>query len=539
MAYVYCIISINAISYACNATVFVYVYFTVDGSSIAEQFYGCTLTVSQFCYHAAHCTQSQCCTAIADGFDIFQVFIQFNAYSSTVIAYADVLIAAKVNSFAGFYIGCFGCYTVSRQIPAFISVSGSFFYFLQLAYVYSIIIINACCYAADFAVLVEGNLAVDYGVTILHVNRCAFTVNNACSACCTIQCQLSIAVGNGGNISQIACNINLVIGLAVFNCSFNCCILAIRQCSMFTCFCFYIFQLAYVYCVSISNTCCYAADFALFVNSNLTIDRGQTANHEYRCSNAVLHACPAFSEYQLTGVIADGLNTLQILVQLNSVISYVVVLSFCSYCYIAVTAYGCTVCIYGINHMSVICGSLVYLSNVSATFNLSFSCGCCCADVFQLAIVYSISIGSTCCYAADFAVFIYGNLLVDYGSAALHVNRCALAVDNTCSACCTIQCQLSIAVGNGGNISQIACNINLVIGLAIFNCRCNCCILAVRQGGMLKCFCFYIVQLAYVYSVFIRTTGSYTANGAILSYFYFTINFSTATHKAYRCLTVS
>ena len=103
--------------------------------------------------------------------------------------------------------------------------------------------------------------------------------------------------------------------------------------------------------------------------------------------------------------------------------------------------------------MSVICGSLVYISNVSATFNLSFSCGCCCADVFQLAIVYSISISSTCCYAADFAVFIYGNILVDYSSAALHENRCALAVDDACSTCCTIQCQLSTAVGNGGDIS--------------------------------------------------------------------------------------
>ena len=283
LAYVYCISSINAISYACNATVFVYVYFTVDGSSIAEQFYRCALAVSQFCYHATHCTQGQCCTTIADGFDIFQVFIQLNAYSSAVIAYADVLITAEINIVTGFYIGCFGCYTVSRQIPAFISVSGSFFYFLQLAYVYSIIIINACCYAADFAVLIEGNLAVDYGVTILHVNRCAFTINNACSACCTIQCQLSIAVSNGGNISQIACNINLVIGLAVFNCSFNCCILAIRQCSMFTCFCFDIVQLAYVYSVFIRTTGSYTANSAILSYLYLTIDDCSAISKFYRC----------------------------------------------------------------------------------------------------------------------------------------------------------------------------------------------------------------------------------------------------------------
>ena len=56
---------------------------------------------------------------------------------------------------------------------------------------------------------------------------------------------------------------------------------------------------------------------------------------------------------------------------------------------------------------------------------------------------------------------------------------------------------------------------------------------------MLKCFCFDIVQLAYVYSVFIRTTGSYAANGAILSYLYFIIDFGNTIHKFYRCFTVS
>ena len=65
------------------------------------------------------------------------------------MAYADVLVAAEINIFAGFYVGCFGCNTVGRQIPTCIS---SVAYFLQLAYVYSVSIGFACCYAADLAV---------------------------------------------------------------------------------------------------------------------------------------------------------------------------------------------------------------------------------------------------------------------------------------------------------------------------------------------------------------------------------------------------
>ena len=282
LAYVYCISSINAVSYACNAAVFIYVYFTIDGSSIAEQFYGCALTVSKFAYHAAHCTQGQCCTAIADGFDIFQVFIQFNAYSSTVIAYADVLIAAEVNSFAGFYIGCFGCYTISRQIPACIS---SVAYFLQLAYVYCISSINAVSYACNATVFVYVYFTVDGSSIAEQFYGCALTVSKFAyhTAHCT-QGQFSIAVADGCNALQVfvqsqaifiynkiafACfqlnrnRIVLTVNCNAIACSIGCIggtysifqtiicflffylyIITGNQCSMLACFCFYILQLA-------------------------------------------------------------------------------------------------------------------------------------------------------------------------------------------------------------------------------------------------------------------------------------------------------
>ena len=74
------------------------------------------------------------------------VFVQLNLNLSAVMAYADVLVTAEVNIIAGFYVGCFGCNTVSRQIPTCIS---SVAYFFQLAYVYSIGSFTASCYIGN------------------------------------------------------------------------------------------------------------------------------------------------------------------------------------------------------------------------------------------------------------------------------------------------------------------------------------------------------------------------------------------------------
>ena len=83
------------------------------------------------------------------------ILVQVNLNLSAIMAYADVLVAAEVNIIAGFYVGCFGCNTVSRQIPTCIS---SVAYFFQLAYVYSVSIGFACCYAADLAVCSNSHL---------------------------------------------------------------------------------------------------------------------------------------------------------------------------------------------------------------------------------------------------------------------------------------------------------------------------------------------------------------------------------------------
>ena len=69
------------------------------------------------------------------------------------MAYADVLVTAEVNSCIRCNFRCFA--TVSGKIPTLV---GSFFYSVQLAYVYSVSIGSTCCYAADLAVCSNSHL---------------------------------------------------------------------------------------------------------------------------------------------------------------------------------------------------------------------------------------------------------------------------------------------------------------------------------------------------------------------------------------------
>ena len=152
MAYVYCISISYACSYAGNLTVLVEGNLAVD--------YGIAILHVNRCALAVNHTSSSCCTiqchfsiAIADAFDINQILVQLNFNLSLVMAYADVLVAAEINIFAGSYIGCFGCNTVGGKIPAFICICSYLFDFFQLAYIYSISIINACSYVGDYFIV--------------------------------------------------------------------------------------------------------------------------------------------------------------------------------------------------------------------------------------------------------------------------------------------------------------------------------------------------------------------------------------------------
>ena len=272
LAYVDSIIVVNACSYACDTAILVYGYCIVNSSSITKQFYRCALTVSQF---GCKATQGQLSIAIADRFDIFQVFVQFNLNSFNavfcILAYADILVTAEVNIITGFYIFCFGQNTISSKLPSAV---------LQLAYVYSIGISSTCSYTGNLTILVEGNLAVDYGIAILHVDRCALAVNHTCSSCCTIQCHFSIAIADAFDTNQIFVQLNLNLSavmayadvlvtaeINIFAGSYIGCFSCNTvggKIPAFICICSYLFdffQLAYIYSISIINACSYVGDY--------------------------------------------------------------------------------------------------------------------------------------------------------------------------------------------------------------------------------------------------------------------------------------
>ena len=97
------------------------------------------------------------------------VFVQLNLNLSAVMAYADVLVAAEVNIIAGFYVGCFGCNTVSRQIPTCIS---SVAYLLQLCYVYCVSIFSTCCYVSNLTS--NGSTAYRYSTSVGFPSKAVF-----------------------------------------------------------------------------------------------------------------------------------------------------------------------------------------------------------------------------------------------------------------------------------------------------------------------------------------------------------------------------
>ena len=89
-------------SYACNLVIHI--------PYVGYRFILACINVSYICILGSYAGQT------------CQFFVQLYLYSFASIAYFDVLVAAEVNRFAGFYVGCFGCNTVGGQVPACIYI---------------------------------------------------------------------------------------------------------------------------------------------------------------------------------------------------------------------------------------------------------------------------------------------------------------------------------------------------------------------------------------------------------------------------------
>ena len=172
-----------------------------------------------------------------------------------------------------------------------------------------------------------------------------------------------------------------------------------------------------------------------------------------------------------------------------------------------------------------------------------------------------------CCYACNLTFLINADFVIDHGSAILHIQGCAFAVDHAGCPCCTIQCDFGFAIRNCvaayGNISKLS---SLIGNNAIFCCDITSCfdrsfssanadviaskfakeniiiqadlvnlltinicffdtdIAAIDDFAVLTCFGCYCMQLAAVYSVSrisSNCTYCYAGNLAVFSNSYF------------------
>ena len=221
------------------------------------------------------------------------------------MAYADVLVTAEVNIIAGFYVGCFGSKTVGRQVPAFICICSYLFDFFQLAYIYSISIINACSYVSDYFIVsiqaIFGNVSRATKANAHIIIHEEVTSMNAVNIKVSVQVNLnkgSILVFflAYGNIFIATSEVNIIAGFYV-GC-FGSKTVG-RQVPAFICICSYLFdffQLAYVYCIGIISTCCNIGNLTFSVSSaygycissvSYTANaQGNTAFNRYRSTAA-------------------------------------------------------------------------------------------------------------------------------------------------------------------------------------------------------------------------------------------------------------
>ena len=249
--------------------------------------------------------------------------------------------------------------------------------------------------------------------------------NTACyyAACCyTAACPDSaFAAADAYKIASISFKLNIVIQsnivLHTAVCSFfrgysN--ISTISNNTVLFCFCFYIFQLAIVYCVFISFTVRYAADFTGIIDTNNTIDCGAAIQHNYRCL-AVGDACNTCSQ-SYTGI---SVNYTGNIVQFTGKVNFYIVAIIANDDILMIAGILFTAEINGCFRCYLICCT-AFSGKLPAFIGI-------CSCFLQLAYVYCIGICFACCYIDNLTVSVFAA----YGYCISSVSYAAGTQSNT------------------------------------------------------------------------------------------------------------
>ena len=440
------------------------------------------------------------------------VFVQLNLNLSAVMAYANVLVAAEINIFAGFNVGCFGCNTVGSQVPAHVS---SCTYCLQLAYVDSIGIVNACCNAGDTTVIVYSYFIVDGCGITKQGNSCAFTVGQF--GCCAVQSKACTVIADGFDTNQILIQFNLNSFNAVFYILAYADILVTVEVNIITgfyIFCFgqntisskfpsAVLQLAYVYSIGIVNACSYTSNTTVIVYVYFTIDNGCITKQFYRCALTISQFGCKTAQCQFSIVIADGFDTNQILVQLNlnlsAVIAYADVLVAAEINKFAGSYIGCLGC-------NTVGGKIpAFICICSYLF-----------DFFQLTYIYSISIINACSYVGDYFIVSIQTVLGNVSFTAKANAHIIIHEEVTSMNAVNIKISVQVNLNKGSIIGFFLAYGNIFIATAEVNDGTGFNFSRAGDffpGGKIPaCIFSCSLQLCYVYSIGSFTASCYVSN---------------------------
>ena len=319
------------------------------------------------------------------------VFVQLYLYIFAIVAYADVLVAAEVNSFTGCYFRC--CIAVSGKTPALVCVICYFADFLQLLFGCSL------TFAVSKAIISSSLVAksADCCSSGIHNNvACCYTAACPNRAIAAADVYKSVIISGKKNI---VIQSNLILHTTVF-CLFRSYsnIITLGNNTVLTCFSCYCMELATVYCISVFAACCYVDDLTSYTYTTYrysTFSRfpSKRCIGRFISGQRIIALIASFSACSRTGtkcnrtfcqcigIAANCISTLNICFSSHTNCSRVVTQHFCllSYCsYIRTCSFF--ICMSSdYNTILLACNSLSTNCNRIGTKSLSRVTNCNCA----------------------------------------------------------------------------------------------------------------------------------------------------------------
>ena len=242
------------------------------------------------------------------------IFVQLNLYIFAIIAYADVLVAAEVYSFTGCYFGC--CIAVSRKVPALVCVICYFADFLQLLFgcSFTLAVSEAIISSSFIAKTAYGCSSAIHNNTACFYTACCYFAACPDSAFAAADAYKSVRIISFKINIVLQSNIIFLATVFIEAFGYSNIIITIGNSTVFECFCFYIFQLAIVYCIIFSSTCSYTMNLYA---SLFTLSQSNTIANNCQLCLTVGDICNAWCQSYTRSSVNYSTNIIELTLKLN------------------------------------------------------------------------------------------------------------------------------------------------------------------------------------------------------------------------------